>query len=136
MLEVKTEFTKRELLLFGPLFSLFVALIGLLLIRRFELQYLTYGIWAFSAILIVIYYLRPSLRVSIYRGWIFAVMPIGWVISHVLLALIYYLLLTPVGLAMRMLGYDPMHRQFDTDAMTYWKERDAKSDPQSYFRQF
>jgi hypothetical protein len=62
--------------------------------------------------------------------------PIGWVVTHVIMALIFYLVVTPIGVIMRLTGRDPMERAFDRGAKTYWKPR--RSDPSSarYFRQY
>ena len=62
--------------------------------------------------------------------------PIGWVLSHVILAVVYYLVFTPVGLLLRLLGKDPMQRKLDPEARTYWIERPQGQDVQRYFRQF
>lgn len=72
----------------------------------------------------------------LYTGWMYAALPIGWSISHALLALIYYAVLTPIGLVMRLLGNDPMQRRLDRAATTYWSEHRPPADPKRYFRQF
>ncbi|HYC57685.1 MAG TPA: SxtJ family membrane protein [Candidatus Binatia bacterium] len=77
----------------------------------------------------------PQALRPIFVGWMVAAFPIGWTISHLLLGAIYYLLLTPLGLIMRALGYDPMHRAFDRQASSYWIEHE-KADVGRYFRQF
>src|SRR5262245_50897247 len=38
--------------------------------------------------------------------------PIGWVVSHVVLALLFFGVFTPAGLLLRALGRDPMRRAF------------------------
>ena len=49
----------------------------------------------------------------------FAVFPIGWVVSHLLLGVVYFLVLTPIGLTLRALGRDPLERRFDQSASSY-----------------
>jgi hypothetical protein len=66
----------------------------------------------------------------------YAAYPIGWVVSHVLLALIYFGVLTPIGRIMAVCGYDPMERRFDRAASSYWIEREPNRDASRYFRQF
>ena len=63
-------------------------------------------------------------------------MPIGWVISHLLLSIIYYLLLTPIGIIMRLVGYDPMKRKLEKKRETYWVTRQQVRDPNRYFKQY
>ena len=78
---------------------------------------------------------REGLRL-IYLGACYAAFPIGFVISHILLGIVYYGVMTPIGLMMRIVGYDPMHRKPDSQAETYWVEREPPKDKQQYFRQF
>jgi len=84
----------------------------------------------------VTYYAAPALRRPIYLGWMYASYPIGWAVSHVLLAIIYFVVLTPVGLVVRVCGHDPMQRRFDRQAASYWIERQPGGDVKRYFRQF
>jgi len=79
---------------------------------------------------------RPRLMRAVYVGWMVAVFPLGWLISHLLLAAIYYLVITPIGMLMRWCGYDPMQRRQDRQATTYWQARQENDDPQRYFKQY
>ncbi len=63
-------------------------------------------------------------------------LPIGLVISHVLMALLYYGLFTPLALIFRIMGRDALQRRFEPDAATYWTRRKPVTDRKQYFRQF
>ncbi|MAE66216.1 MAG: hypothetical protein CMJ18_18250 [Phycisphaeraceae bacterium] len=78
----------------------------------------------------------PAVGRVVYRFWLEAAEPIGWTISHFILALTYYLVLTPIGLIARLVGYNPMKKQLDPSAETYWIKHEARDDRSSYFRQF
>lgn len=73
---------------------------------------------------------------AIYRAWMFAALPIGWTMSHVILGGVYFLVLTPIGLVMRLSGYDPMRRKIERGAATYWLRHRQETDLKRYFRQF
>jgi hypothetical protein len=64
----------------------------------------------------------------------YAAYPVGFVVSHVALAAVYYLAITPIGLTMRLLRYDPLGRRFDRRAATYWTPRGARP-VDDYFKQ-
>ena len=136
IIEVEKDFSRRELLWFGPLFALFVGIVGAILIRRFGANAAAYTIWAIAAPLIVVYYLIPTIRRPLYLGWMYAAMPFGWVISHLLLAGIYFFVITPIGLLMRLVRYDPMKRGFDKSAKSYWITREPIRDTNRYFKQY
>ncbi len=46
------------------------------------------------------------------------------IVNPLVMALLFFTAVTPVALIMRALGKDPLHRQFDKSAKTYWIERD------------
>ena len=62
--------------------------------------------------------------------WLFAILmlvayPIGFVLSHVLIALIYYVVITPIALVFRAMGRDVLGKKLDPSAKTYWRDRGA-----------
>jgi hypothetical protein len=81
-------------------------------------------------------WLRPDLFRPIFVGWMLAAYPIGWVISHVVLAVLYFGVLTPIGLALRLFGRDPLARRWDRGAPTYWTPHREPADDGSYLRQY
>lgn len=78
--------------------------------------------------------LAPALAKPVYVGMMMVTFPIGWVVSHVLLAVVYFGLFAGFGLIFRLIGRDRLHLRFDRGASTYWKERGARSDSSRYFR--
>lgn len=78
----------------------------------------------------------PALGRALYAGWMEAAAPIGWTITRLILGAVYYLVLTPIGLLMRLFGKDPMNRNLDRTAATYWCERRGATEARRYFRQF
>jgi hypothetical protein len=77
----------------------------------------------------------PQLLKWVFVGWIIAVFPIGWTISHLLLGFIYFAVLTPIGMVLRAMGHDPMNRAFDRRASSYWTAHET-APVARYFRQF
>ncbi len=56
-----------------------------------------------------------------------AICAIGGIIMKAVLAVIYFVILTPVGLVKRLMGKDPMARHLDKDAQSYWIKRSNMS---------
>lgn len=63
-----------------------------------------------------------------------AFVPIGFVLSHVLLAVVYYLVLTPIALVFRLMGRDVIGKKLDPNAKSYWHERSGDRPAASYFK--
>ncbi len=79
--------------------------------------------------------LRPPAIRPLYWALSALALPIGWVLGEVLLALVYYALFVPLGLAMRLARRDPLQRQFAPEAPTYWQPKKQPAGPASYLRQ-
>ena len=71
----------------------------------------------------------------VYLTLSYATYPIGFVVSHVVLALIYYVGFTFFGLALRLFRHDPLALRRDSNATTYWKVRNQERPPHNYFCQ-
>jgi amino acid transporter len=63
-------------------------------------------------------------------------LPIGFAISFIVLAVFYFLIITPIGLVFRLMGRDSMKRKFDPDAETYWVAHRPGKKLERYFHQF
>ena len=46
------------------------------------------------------------------------------IVSPIVLGLMFYVVLTPIGIAMRLFGRDEMRRRWNRDAKSYWIARD------------
>lgn len=136
LMDIQRRPSGKELRWFGVVVLAFFGLIGALVLWRAGSTVAATIIWAAGATLMVIYYAVRPLRLPIYLGWMYAVYPIGWLISHLLMAAIYFLLVTPTGVVMRWLGFDPLKRRFDPDASTYWADMPKETDRSRYFSQF
>jgi hypothetical protein len=75
--------------------------------------------WCLAALLWVLALLRPSMLSCLHNGWTRLGWVLGWVNTRVILTLIYAVLITPLGIAMRLFGRDRMARRFDRSAASY-----------------
>lgn len=80
--------------------------------------------------------LERRLAAVLYRRWMQAALPLGWSFSALLLALAYYLVLTPLGWLRRTLGGDPLARRFEPGRTSYWIAHPGPRAREGYFRQF
>jgi hypothetical protein len=79
---------------------------------------------------------RPAWLRPIFVAWIVAAFPIGWIISHVMLIAMYYLVITPIGLIFRVSGRDALRIRPQAGASTYWQPKAQAAGPERYFQQF
>ncbi|MHC4116818.1 MAG: SxtJ family membrane protein [Planctomycetota bacterium] len=136
LIERNREPTPYELRVFGLLLGPFFGLIGVLVLWRAEAWTITTVCWIIAVLSAIVYHGVPSIKRPTYMAWMAAMYPIGWVISHALLAVVYYGWVTPVGLLMRLCGYDPMRRRLYRGAASHWVRRKPIKNVNRYFRQY
>ena len=134
--ETKSDPSPRELLRFGAALGVSFAVVGSVAQWRFGAPQVAAGVWLIGAAVTVAYFAVSAVRKPVYQGWSWAAMAVGWTVSLAVLALTYYLVLTPIALVMRMTGYDPLPRKWNQSATTYWTPRKPREDSDGYFRQF
>jgi hypothetical protein len=72
----------------------------------------------------------------VFVGWMTLAAPIGWVVSHIVLAAIFYGVFTPVALFFRFIRRDALGLRSQSGAKTYWRARIAAKDNVQYLRQY
>lgn len=78
----------------------------------------------------------PILR-PFHKLWMMLALLMGFVMSRVILAILYYLILAPIGLLAKIVGKKFMPLGFDKNAATYWEKRENTAKQQiDYDRQF
>ena len=136
MIEINFHPPQRDLKIFAVLLIAFFSLVAGWLYWKHAAP--TAALIVFVAAIVVgcVCYVSPTVGRYVYVGMTLAAFPVGWVVSHVILAVAFYAVFTPFGLIMRLFGHDAMQRRFDPAASTYWVRRTEQPKPEQYFRQF
>ncbi len=80
--------------------------------------------------------LQPWTIRPLFVGLMVLTAPIGWAVSQVFLAVVFFGVFTPIAMVFRLLGRDALKRDFEADAETYWELKVMPADPVRYFRTF
>ena len=113
----KTE--KRELRKFGLITGLIVALLfGLLLPWMFSKPSSKWS-WMVSSVLLIWALIAPSTLKIIYNVWMRIGLVLGWLTTKIVLSIVFYFVVTPMGLLMKIFREDPMRRKIDKEAVSY-----------------
>ena len=114
-----------------------VCFLGIAAWRAFREDYTSAAVWAALAMTIGPLGLAfPRMVGPIFVGWTVLAFPIGWVVSNVILAALYFGLFTPVALVFRLMGRDALQLKRRTDSTSYWSAKPMPTDKRRYFRQF
>ncbi len=124
------DIKRKDNITFGALFFVFFLVIGLYPLKTFG----TVRIWALvlSLLFLIITIIRPNLFTFINKLWIQFGTLLGKIISPIVMGLVFFFVVTPIGILVRIFKKDVMGLK--RDANTYWIKREDKL--QSMKKQF
>jgi hypothetical protein len=79
---------------------------------------------------------RPALIRWLFIGAMVVTFPIGWVLSQAMLALMFYVIITPVAVFFRLRGRDLLNRKPAPGRPSFWLPKQQPRDMRRYFRQY
>jgi Saxitoxin biosynthesis operon protein SxtJ len=115
---MRNEITRKQLRSFGFTVGGIFALIGFwpVIVRSDDPRW-----WAMAVAgcLLVPALVLPRSLFWIYRGWMALGHVLGFINTRIILGMIFYAVVTPIGIVRRLLGKDPMGRRLGTHLDTY-----------------
>ena len=119
MKEIEHSVSKKELREFGLIFGgILVLLFGLLLPWLIDQPFPIWPWWllSVSASLAIIY---PLSLKPFYKLWMAFGSVMGWINTRLILGIVFYLVFLPFGLALKLLGKDPLSRKINNKVESY-----------------
>jgi hypothetical protein len=90
--------------------------------------------WIVAAIFGVVAWLRPQWLTILNYWWLRLGLLLGHIVSPIAMAVLFYVVITPIGLIMRAFGKAAMRVRFDSKAPSYWVVRDPPGPPPDSMR--
>ena len=109
---------------FGFILSGILLTHGLIAFFRGHQQFWTE--WLLAVLVLFLSFSAVGVLTYLYRSWMLVAEGISWVLLRLILGIFYYLILSPVGFAMRLSGKDMLDEKIDRQASSYWKKHAAK----------
>src|SRR5688572_28400115 len=134
LIRINTRPSAKDLRIFGGLCVLFGAIFAAVAWSKHEPVFagIAAGVATLAAVVAI---WAPQLLHWIYLGAVYATFPIGFVVSHIIFATVYYVVIFPIGLLLRSFGNDPLSRSLNQTRQTYWSPRPPEKPKKSYFHQ-
>ena len=95
---------------------------------------LTQIFWGLSGLLLVAGVLVPTWLGPVQRGWMALAHAISKVTTPIFMGIVYFVVLTPIGIARRVIGSNPVEHAAINDS--YWHDRPEKKRRADLHRQF
>lgn len=79
---------------------------------------------------------KPLLVKHLFLGATIAAYPLGWIVTQIILAIMFYAVLTPIALIARWRGHDSLQLRRPTAKSTFWTPRAEQPKAENYLKQF
>jgi hypothetical protein len=87
------------------------------------------GAWLVAALLV------PGALAPLYKAWMAFGHVLGWINARIILGIVFFVVVTPIGLLLRLFGKDVLSMRLHRSG-SYWVQRDRELTPQSMRDQF
>ena len=75
--------------------------------------------WIVAVVLVAWALVLPMSLKPVYRVWMTIGLCLGWINTRIILSIMFYLIILPVGAVMRLAGKDPMARSINREQKSY-----------------
>lgn len=127
--------SKKDLKKFGLTVGIALLVVTLVLFLFDKSSYVYFGI--IGGALILTGLMLPALLKPINKIWMTLALVLGWFSSRVILTILFYLVLTPIGFIAKIFRKRFLNLKIENGAKSYWEKREIKSpELTEYERQF
>lgn len=114
--------SRRALRSFGITVGAVLLIIAGVLLWRAEwhLTAVASGLAISGGLLALLGLVAPRILKPLHVAWMTLALILGYLMTRVILTLVFYAAVTPIGLVLRLFGKDPLDRTIDHEASTYW----------------
>jgi len=91
-----------------------------------------FWLWGTGVLFLLLGFLAPAFLKPVHRSWMGLALVLGYFMSRILLTLLFFFVITPIGLIMRLLGKDILDEKIESDRDSYWIRREKNEKPDRY----
>lgn len=118
----KIPSTEKDLKKFGITIGLVLIVVTLVMIYYSNYYYPYAGILGLT--LIILAYTFPVGLLPLQKVWMSLAIVLGYISTRIILSLLFYLVVTPIGLTARLFGKDFLDEKIQKDKKSYWNYRE------------
>ena len=126
--------TKKDWKSFGFVIGIIFSIIGAFLFYK-EIEFSVY-FWCAGLFFVTLGLSFPSILKPIYLIWMIFAVIIGWVMTRIILSVLFYLIISTIGIFARLVGKDFLNLKSENNE-SYWNIRNKEYElNQDYEKQF
>ncbi len=115
---------KHRLRNFGITMAVVLTIIGSVLLWNDKPAWLYF--YAIAFVFLISGLAFPKLLYPVEFVWMKLAFILGYIMTRIILTIVFYLAVTPIGLLRRLFSKDPLEMKIDKNAESYWKPVDPK----------
>ena len=136
MLDIDTS-SRTEQRKFGLVMAAAIVVLGLIRYALHGFAHFPLYFFAVAAVFAFFGLVWPRALKPVFVVWIKFALLLNWLVTHVMLTIIYWLVIAPMGIVMRLFSDDPLKRAWQPSAASYWEEPEEQpSDIERWRNQF
>ncbi|MFN8389117.1 MAG: SxtJ family membrane protein [Bdellovibrionota bacterium] len=126
--------TERELREYGEVMALAALIFSAIGIwKRGAITLTVLVMLSIALVFLAFAFFRPESLRGAERRWMAFAEKLGTVMTYLVMFVLFYLIITPFGLMLRLFGKDLLSRRVDRARTTYWEPVDAEAASTRYF---
>lgn len=106
---------------FGHVVGPFLIILGLILLWKHAV--LAPYIILFGSLILLLTYIKPLLLKPVYIAWMCISTLMGFIMTRLILSILFMLVFTPAGLILRLMRKDLLKQKIDKNKVSYWITR-------------
>ena len=116
--------SKKDLRKFGLTVGIVLLMISVILFMLDKSSYVYFGI--IGGVLVLAGILFPAVLKPANKVWMTLALILGWFMSRVILTILFYLVLTPIGFIAKIFGKRFLSLKLDKEKKSYWEKREER----------
>lgn len=133
--EITTPPPRKTLRQFAWLFLLVFGTMAGYRAYRGDVGTATVALGSVAIVVGVIGTISPSSIRYLYTSWMIAAFPIGWTLSQIVIALLFFAVFTPFAVVFKVMNRDALRLRKNPDG-TYWIRTQSMAQVESYYSQY
>jgi len=120
---------------FGLVMAAAIIVLGLVRWALHGFHGVPWAFFAVAAVFAVLGLAAPGLLKPVFAAWMKFAEGVNWVMTRLMLGIVFYGMLAPTGLIMRMMGNDPLKQRRAAPDQSYWETPEPQPVTEEQFRQ-
>ncbi|MCK4546645.1 MAG: hypothetical protein KAW17_04300 [Candidatus Eisenbacteria sp.] len=123
--------SRRALVRFGRTMAVALVVLGALVFIFGSHPQRGYWLAGIGAVFFLLSRMSPAVLRPVQKGWMTFAFALGWIMSRLLLTVLFLVAITPTGLILRLIGRDPLEIRSEKDS--YWIRREKEQRPRERY---